>query len=202
MYLHISMKIIYTGEIMDIKKYIDIIRPFMGDKRFTHCVNVSKEAVRLAKKYGADEEKAAIAGVLHDITKEFSEEKQLQIFLRNDIMLSDVEQKTPKLWHAISGSVYIKNELGINDEDIINAVRYHTTARAGMSTLEKVIFLADFTSEERDYPDVDIIRQKAEISLEEGMLYGIQFTISKLLERQGYLSEDAIDAYNEILLNR
>lgn len=202
MYLHISIEMNCTGEIMDIERYIDIIRPLMGNKRFTHCVNVSKEAVRLAQKYGADAEKAAIAGILHDITKEFSEEKQLQIFLRNDIMLSDVEKRTPKLWHAISGSVYIQNELSIFDEDIINAVRYHTTARAGMSLLEKVIFLADFTSEERNYPDVDIIRQKAEISLEEGMLYGIQFTISKLLERQGFMSEDAIDAYNEILLNR
>lgn len=202
MYSTILQKTEYTGDNMNIEKYIEIIRPFMGDKRFNHCINVSKEAVRLAKKYGADEEKAAVAGVLHDITKEFSEEKQLQIFLNNDIMLSSVEQRTPKLWHAISGSVYISTELGINDQDIINAVRYHTTGRASMSLLEKIIFLADFTSEERDFPDVDIIRQKAEISLEEGMLYGLQFTIGRILARQGYISEDAVDAYNEILLNR
>ncbi len=185
-----------------IEKYIQIIRPLMGERRFTHSVNVSKEAVRLAKKYGADVQKAAIAGVLHDITKEFDPKKQLQIIESGDIILTDVEKNTSKLWHAISGSVYIQKELGITDVDIINAVRYHTTARKGMSLLEKVIFLADFTSAERDYPDVDVIRQKADISLEEGMLYGIQFTLNKLIAQDKYLSSDAVDAYNEILLNR
>lgn len=187
---------------MTIEEYKKIIRPMMGDKRYTHSVNVSAEAVRLARKYGADEEKAAIAGILHDITKEVDFEKQLQIISSGDIILSDVEKRTNKLWHAISGSVYIQKELGITDCDIINAVRYHTTGRAGMSLLEKVIFIADFTSAERDYPDVNVIREKSEISLEEGMIYGIQFTLSRLLIREGLLSEDAIEAYNEILLNR
>lgn len=187
---------------MTIDDYKDIIRPLMSERRYNHCVNVSTEAVRLAEKYGADPQKAAVAGILHDITKEFDFEKQLQIIESGDIILTDVENKTNKLWHAISGSVFIRQHLGITDEDILNSVRYHTTGRAGMSLLEKVIFLADFTSVERDYPDVDVIREKAEISLEEGMLYGIQFTLSRLLERQGYISEDAVDAYNEILLNR
>ncbi len=187
---------------MTVDDYKKVIRPLMGDKRYNHSVNVSLEAVRLANKYGADPDKAAVAGILHDITKEIDFEKQLQIISSGDIILTDVEKKTNKLWHAISGSVYIQKELGINDADIINAIRYHTTARANMSLLEKVIFLADFTSAERDYPDVDVIREKAEISLEEGMLYGIEFTLTKLLQREGLLSEDAIAAYNEILLNR
>ncbi len=187
---------------MTIDDYKRVIRPLMGERRYNHCVNVSAEAVRLAEKYGADADKAAVAGILHDITKEMDFEKQLQIIDSGDIILTDVEKRTNKLWHAISGSVYIQKELGIDDKDIINAVRYHTTGRANMSLLEKVIFLADFTSAERDYPDVDVIRQKADISLEEGMLYGIQFTLERLLERQGLLSTDAIDAYNEILLNR
>ncbi len=187
---------------MNIDSLKDIIRPLMGDRRYNHSVNVSVEAVRLAKKYGADVDKAAIAGILHDITKEFDEEKQLQIFDSGDIILSDVEKNTPKLWHAISGSVYIQTQLGITDADIINAIRYHTTGRANMSLLEKVIFLADFTSIERNYPDVDVIRQKADISLEEGILYGIQFTLNTLLKREGCISEDALAAYNEIILKR
>ncbi len=191
-----------TGDFMNIEDYKKVIRPLMGDKRYTHSVNVSVEAQRLAQKYGADPEKAQIAGILHDITKEFDEKKQLQIMISGDIILSDVEKASKKLWHAISGSVYVQTELGITDADIINAIRYHTTARANMSLLEKIIFLADFTSAERDFPDVDVIRQKADISLEEGMLYGIQFTLKKLLNIEGKLSVDAVDAYNEILLNR
>lgn len=187
---------------MTYNDYVNIIKPMMGERRFKHSVNVSIEAMRLAEKYGADVDKAAVAGILHDITKEVDFQKQLQIIESGDIILSDVEKSTNKLWHAISGSVYIQTELGITDTDIINAVRYHTTARAGMSKLEKVIFLADFTSAERDYPDVDVIRKKADISLEEGMLYGIEFTLKSLLNRNGMLSIDAVDAYNEILLNR
>lgn len=193
---------ICIGDFMTIEDYKSIIRPMMSERRYNHCVNVSAEAVRLAEKYGGDTEKAAVAGILHDITKEVDFENQLQIIKSGDIILTEVEKSTTKLWHAISGSVYVKNILGINDSDIINAIRYHTTGRANMSLLEKIIFLADFTSVERDYPDVDVIREKAEISLEEGMLYGIQFTLDKLLERQGLLSVDAVDAYNEILLNR
>ncbi len=193
---------IYTDKFMTIEDYKSIIRPMMSERRYNHCVNVSVEAVRLAMKYGADVKKAEVAGILHDITKEVDFEKQLQIIEQGDIILTDVEKSTNKLWHAISGSVYIQTELGIDDKDIINAIRYHTTGRADMSLLEKVIFLADFTSAERDYSDVDVIRQKADISLEDGMLYGIQFTLNRLLERQGLLCEDAIDAYNEILLNR
>ena len=192
----------YTGDFMTIEDYKSIIRPMMGERRYNHCVNVSIEAVRLAKKYGADVEKAEVAGILHDITKEVDFEKQLQIIHSGDIILTDVEKKAKKLWHAISGSVYIQKELGITDKDIINAIRYHTTARANMSLLEKVIFLADFTSAERDYPDVDVIRAKTEESLEEGMLYGIRFTLNKLLSIDGCLSIDAVEAYNEILLNR
>lgn len=193
---------ICIGDFMTIEDYKSIIRPMMSERRYNHCVNVSAEAVRLAEKYGGDTEKAAVAGILHDITKEVDFENQLQIIKSGDIILTEVEKSTTKLWHAISGSVYVKNILGITDSDIINAIRYHTTGRANMSLLEKIIFLADFTSVERDYPDVDVIREKAEISLEEGMLYGIQFTLDKLLERQGLLSVDAVEAYNEILLNR
>lgn len=187
---------------MTLEYYKGIIRQMMGERRYNHCINVADEAARLAEKYGADIEKARVAGILHDITKEVDFEKQLQIIKSGDIILTDVEKRTNKLWHAISGSVYIQKELNIDDDDIINAIRYHTTGRAGMSLLEKVIFLADFTSCERDYPDVDVIREKAEISLEEGMLYGIQFTLTRLVLNGGYISENAIDAYNEILLNR
>ncbi len=193
---------IYTDEFMTIEDYKSIIRPMMSERRYIHCVNVSLEAARLAPKYGADVKKAEVAGILHDITKEIDLKKQLQIIECGDIILTDVEKATNKLWHAISGSVYIQTKLGVDDQDIINAIRYHTTGRANMSLLEKVVFLADFTSAERDYPDVDVIRQKADISLEDGMLYGLQFTLNKLLKNQGLLCLDTIEAYNEILLNR
>lgn len=185
---------------MDFEDYKKIIKSKMGDVRYTHSVNVSKEAVRLAKKYGADEKKAAVAGILHDITKELPKEEQLQIMINGGIILDDIQKNSSKLWHGISGSVYIRDNLGIDDEDILNAVRYHTTGRANMSLLEKVIFIADYTSAERDYSGISTMRKKTNKSLESAMLYGLQFTLKDLSKRAAIIHPDALSCYNEIVL--
>ena len=182
--------------------YQSIIRKMMGDYRFTHSVNVASEAVALAKLYGADEHKAYIAGILHDITKEIPHEEQLQIIKDGGIILDDVQKTAPKLWHSISGSVYIRTELGINDEDIINAIRYHTTGRAGMSLLEKIIYTADFTSAERNYNGADIMREKSRRSLEEAMIYSCQFTLQNLSAKEAAIHPDQFFCYNDLVLNR
>lgn len=184
------------------KEYKKLIKSRMGEKRYIHSVNVAKEAVRLAKKYGADAEKAEIAGILHDITKETPPEEQLQIMLSSDIILSELERTTPKLWHSISGSVYVNKELGITDEDILNAIHYHTTGRPGMSLLEKVIFVADFTGAERDYDGVDEMRKAADISLDAAILNGVAFSISDLAKRKMAIHPDTFNLYQEMLTNK
>ena len=186
---------------MSIAEYKKIIKTMMSENRYNHCVNVSKEAVKLAKRYGGDEEKAAVAGILHDITKEMPKEEQLQIMLDSVIILDDIQKNAPKLWHGISGSVYIKKHFGIEDEDILNAICYHTTGRAGMSLLEKIIFVADFTSEERTYKGVATMRKKSRKSLEDAMLYGFKFTFSDLSSRELAIHPDELACYNEIVLN-
>ena len=150
-----------------------------------------------AKKYGGDIEKAYLAGLLHDITKNASEQEHLNIFNEFGIMLNDIEKNAEKLWHAISGSAFIEHKLGITDKEIITAVRYHTTARAGMSQLEKLLYLADFTSADRDYDDVDIMRQKVDISLEAALDYALSYTINDLVSSGKALHLDTVNAYNE-----
>lgn len=186
---------------MDFERYVKELDR-LSEYRRIHSLNVADEAVRFAEKYGADPEKARLAGLLHDITKETPFDLQLKIIEKGGIILSDVERRSPKLWHAISGAVTVRDEYGIYDEDVFNAVMYHTTARAGMSNLEKCVFLADFTSAERDYPDIDVIRKYAEISLEDGMLYGIKYTLTRLAGRGDMISPNALAAYNEILLKK
>ncbi len=122
--------------------YEEIIKPFLSEKRFKHSINVSKSAEQLAIKYGADPEKAKIAGMLHDIMKEMTPEEHKRLARELDVKLDEFELNTKKLLHAVIGSKYIEKVLGINDSDILNAVRYHTTGRAGMSVLEKVVFVA------------------------------------------------------------
>ena len=172
----------------------------MGDYRFTHSCNVAEEAVILARLYGADAEKAYVAGILHDITKEISKEEQLQIIADGGIILDNVQKNAPKLWHAVSGSAYVRLRLGIEDEDILNAIRYHTTGRANMSLLEKIIYTADYTSKERSYPGADIMREKSRRSLEEAMMFSCQFTLQKLSSQEAAIHPDQLFCYNDLVL--
>ncbi len=180
--------------------YQDIIKPFMGEKRFYHSVCVCKSAVSLAKKYGADQERAAVAGILHDIMKDVPPEQQLKMMMRYDIVLSDVERSAQKLWHAMLGAAYIENELEISDREILDSVRYHTTARENMTLLEKVLFIADFISEDRDYTGVENMRRAANVSLEEAMVEGITFNIKDLAQGYKPIHPDTIAAYNQVVL--
>ena len=182
--------------------YPKIIRELMGDYRYTHSLNVAQEAVVLAKLYGCDENKAYVAGILHDVTKEIPKDEQLQIIRDGGIILDSVQQNAPKLWHSISGSVYVQTRLGISDSDIINAIRYHTTGRAGMSLLEKIIYTADYTSAERSYNGADIMREKSRKSLEEAMIFSCQFTLQNLSSKEAAIHPDQIFCYNDLVLNR
>ena len=183
------------------EQFVEIIRSRLSDYRFRHSLCVADEAKRLALRYGADPDKAYTAGILHDIMKDTAPEAQLQILEDFAILLDEIERDSPTLWHARSGAVFLQHILGIADEDILRAVRYHTTGRAGMSLLEKVLFVADFTSADRDYPDVDVMRRLADRSLEEAMRYGIDYTIRDLTERGRTVHPDTIEAYHDIVLS-
>ena len=185
---------------MNKAEYLSLIKERMGERRYIHSVNVAESAVQLARHYNADEEKAEIAGILKDCCKEISRDEMLQIMSNGGIILDAVEKGTSKLWHAIAGSVYVRDFLNIKDDDIINAIRYHTTGRAGMSLLEKIIFIADFISDERDYDGIEIMRKKAFTCLEDAMLFGLQFTITDLTTRKLTIHSNALACYNDIII--
>jgi predicted HD superfamily hydrolase involved in NAD metabolism len=182
------------------EEFINEIRKQLGDYRFIHSLNVAKTAVELARRYGADEKKAYTAGILHDVLKDKSPEELLSYLDKNAVALTEVERSNHKLYHAIAGAVYVEKELGVTDRDIIDAIRYHTTGRKGMSLLEKVIYIADFISEDRNYNGVERMREKAKISLETAMEEGLQFSIAELAEKLLPIHPDSIDAYNEIVM--
>lgn len=181
--------------------YITLLRSRLSQKRFVHSMNVAKEAVRLARLYGADEEKAYVAGLLHDIMKEEKPELQLQMIKESDIMTDMVTLHNRPLWHAKAGAAYCRTVLHIQDDDIINAISFHTTARADMSLLEKVLYLADYIGEDRDYEDVDVMRKEALTSVKRGMLYALIYTIQDLSNRNKAIHLDTVQAYNQLVLS-
>ena len=184
---------------MQSEQYVELIKERLSEKRFIHSLNVAKEAVKLAEKHGGDVEKAYIAGILHDICKEDLPEKQLQIMTECGITIDSFTRSSEKLWHAKAGAAYIQRHLGIDDRDIINAISYHTTARMNMSLLEKIIYLADYIGEDRDYDGVDDMRRETEKSLEDGMLFALRFTVCDLATRDRIIHPNTFAAYNEII---
>ena len=183
-----------------IAKYTPIIRPHLSEKRFQHSVNVAIEAGKLAQKYGAGVEKAVTAGILHDIMKDTPPEEQLKFMEQWGIILTDVERNAPKLYHAISAAGYLQYELNIEDPEILHAVRYHTTARANMTLVETIVFLADFISADRTYSGVEHMREKAYRDLYDAVVEGLAFTIADLASHRAPVHPDTVAAFNQILL--
>ena len=171
-------------------EYIELLKEKLDEYRFNHSIAVANQAKYLAEKYGCDVEKAYLAGLLHDITKNETKENHLHLFNKFGIMLSPSEEKSPKLWHAISGAAYLKEELGITDTEIISAVRYHTTAKEDMSLLEKIVYIADFTSLDRTYNDIDVVRGLVEESLEKAIIYALKHTINDLTKKSMPIHEN------------
>ncbi len=183
---------------VEFEKYIQLAQKLETPKRFHHSMSVADKARALAEKYGGcDPDKAYLAGILHDIMKNRSKDYLLSLFAKFDIILDDVEQRAEKLWHAIAGAAYIKGELGIDDPELIDAVRYHTTAKPEMSALCKILYVADFTSEDRDYEGVEDVRCAADENINKAVYIGLQFTVIDLAERDLPIHKDTLFAYNK-----
>ncbi len=187
---------------MNFEKYKAIIREKLDDYRFNHSLCVAQEAQRLAILYGEDPEDVYLAGLLHDITKNFSLDEHLNIFGKFGIILTDIEKSSIPVWHGISASIYVKNILNINNEKIISAIRYHTTGKSNMTLFEKLIYLADFTSADRNYPNVEVMRSLVNSNIEDAMLYSLKYTITDLVSKNRAIHPDTLNAYNEILINK
>ena len=184
-----------------LSEYRKLLSEKLDDYRMHHSECVSECAAVLAEKYGADIEKARLAGLLHDVTKNTSKEDQLKIIEKSGEPLSRVELINPKVWHQISGAAFLKESGIITDEEILGAVRWHTTGRAGMTLLEKIVYTADFISADRDYPDVNVVRRLAEESLEDAILYTSRYTVQKLASADLPIHPATVECYNDMIFH-
>lgn len=143
-------------------KIIEKLKSVQSEKRFEHTMGVSYTAASLAMRYEEDMEKAYLAGLLHDSAKHLKEEKLLSIAEKYHLSVSESERKSPYLLHGKVGALIARKTFGITDEDILNAITYHTTGRPGMSKLEKIIFIADYIEPNRDKAaNLPVIRKMA-----------------------------------------
>lgn len=174
------------------------IRAQMHEKRFNHTLGVAQSARNLAVRYGADPDKAELAGLLHDYCKCWPVEKMFEILVRHD-MPTELLEGEKELWYAFAGAIVIQTDLGVTDTDILQAVRYHTTGRAGMSLLEKVVCVADYIEPNRIFPGVDEIRALAEKNLDQALALALGGTIQFLIEKQKTVYPLTLIAYNDLV---
>ncbi len=154
---------------------------FLKAKRIPHVMGTERAAIALAERWGARKKDAQMAALFHDCTKRLEMEEQLKLCEKYGIVLDKLEQKTLKLLHAITGAEVARDVLGVSDS-VYTAIRWHTTGRANMSLLEKVIYMADFIEETRNFPGVDTLRTLAFEDLDKAMLLGLDMTIEEMNE--------------------
>lgn len=131
-----------TSDLEKLRKHME---KELEPKRYEHTLSVTYTAANLAAVHGGDVHKALVAGMLHDCAKCLSHKKQMALCVKSHVQLSELEaEENSPLIHAKAGSVLAKEEYGITDEDILNAISYHTTGRPQMSPLEKIIYIADY----------------------------------------------------------
>ena len=145
--------------------------------RYYHSCCVKKQAGYLAEIIGADVHKAEIAGILHDICKEMPKSEQLQYMRENGILLSNEILQNPGVWHGFVAALWIKENLNIHDDEISSAIYHHSTGKPDMTLLEKVLFLADLTSSDRNFADVKALRSALEDGIDTALVYCLGFKI-------------------------
>ena len=176
---------------------INYIEKNLSDKRRVHTYAVRDTALKLAEHYGESIEKAEIAALCHDMYRGMKD-KVLNMYVR-ELGHPDKYMDNPNLAHGKIASIMIQREYDITDEDIINAVSFHTTGRAGMSKLEKIIYLADTIEPNREYPGVKEIRELAFIDLDKALLRSMENTIDYIEQRGFYLDKETIEARDYLL---
>jgi len=186
---------------MDREKALKIVKPQLTEHRYQHTLGVMETAIILAKQYGADPKKAELAAIFHDYAKFRPKNEMKQIIVEqgmNPLLL----QFNSELWHAPVGAYLIEKEAGITDPEVLDAVRFHTSGRKGMTILEQVIYLADYIEPGRHFPGVEDVRDLAKINLIDALIASIKNTIIFLLKKNQPVFPDTIETYNHLILNK
>ncbi len=179
----------------------DKLKKELSEKRYKHCLGVRDEAVKLAEKYGADIKKAEVAGLLHDCAKGLDIDEQIRQCEKYKMALDDITLKCKAVIHAPLGAKIAKEEYGIEDEEILEAIRSHTVAKENMSLLDRIIYVADMIEPMRDFDGVEKLRKAAYKDIDEAFIMGMRQSIVHNAEKNKIIHPDTISAWNYILSN-
>jgi len=169
----------------------------LDPERIPHVDACESAAIRLAERWNVAPDDAREAAILHDITKKLDFRENMCIIAEHTVVLGDLGGNEAKLLHSITGALLAQSMFGVSDA-VASAIRWHTTGRAGMSTLEKVIYIADYIESTRDFPGVETLRQEAFNNIDGAMIMGLEMTIGNLLARGITPTAATYDALNDL----
>lgn len=177
------------------------LKASMNEKRWIHCEGVEAEAIKLAKRFGVDEKKAALAGILHDCAKGIDIEEQKRQCTVIGIELDEETVAVPAVIHAILGAEMARYKYGICDEEILSAIRKHTVGAEKMSKLDMIIYIADMIEPTRNYDGVEELRKTAYEDLESAMLAALDRSIMFNIKKENIIHTESIICRNGIIKN-
>lgn len=181
------------------KKIIDYLKDNLKESRFKHSLSVRDTAVRLAEKYNADVKKASLAGLVHDCAKNLPNEKLVNICKDEGYELDEISIKNPSIIHGLAGSIIAKKLMKIDDDEVLNAVRFHTTGKKNMSLMEKIIYIADYVEPLRNFPGVEELRIAVESNLDEALLLSFNQTLKFVIDKGQLVHLDTVEARNYLV---
>lgn len=183
--------------------YIDIVKTLkntLKESRYIHSLSVSDTAIELAQRFNVDEQQAKLAGILHDCAREIPTSSLIEVAQKRQIKIGLIEEHQPILLHARLGAIMAQEKYGIDDNDILDAIRLHTTGSADMTDLAKIIYLADMIEPHRQYESVNRLRDLIKTSdLDTIMLNAFNDSLAFILQRGLMIHPQTILARNTLI---
>jgi predicted HD superfamily hydrolase involved in NAD metabolism len=177
---------------------IEKLKLVLSENRFNHSIRVYETALKLNEIYKVDVVKLSLAAILHDYAKNVPIDLQRQI-LENIGDNENILSFNSEVWHSYAGAELVRKDLGITDEDILQAIKYHTIGHTSMTLMDKVVFIADYIEPGRDFPGVEKARELAVIDIDKAMLFAITNTIEFLIKRNIPIAIYTIELYNQLV---
>ena len=178
----------------DLKLLQKQMKEELSEDRFEHTLGVMYTAESLAMRYGVDMTKAAVAGLLHDCAKCIPNSQKIRLCKKHNLEVTENEEKNPSLLHAKLGAILAQKSYGVNDPEILSAIRWHTTGKPDMTMLEMIVYMADYIEPNRDKaPNLREIRKLSFENLEEALYQVLESTLSYLSDRP-----DSVDPMTQL----
>ncbi len=185
---------------MDRDKQLKLLKKYISGSRLKHSLSVEKTAIKLAKKYNADVDKAAAAGLLHDIAKDLSKSDRNALIKKYHLELTPLEESAPELLHGKLGALILA-ENGITSKKVLSAVENHTMGTDNMSKLDKIVYLADLIEPKRNFSGVKKLRFYAARDLDVALFESMKASLLRVIKSDKAIHPKTIDAYNHLLIN-